>query len=61
MAKKGEQSGQPVVVVERDLLQSEAYLSLTGKAPQVLGLPNGFSRYLLTRKPCIAVCQGVKS
>ena len=38
MAKSGEQSGSSTVVFERELLQSPAYLSLTGKSPQVLGL-----------------------
>ena len=38
MAKKGEQSGKRPIVIEREILQSPAYLSLTGIAPQVLSL-----------------------
>ena len=38
MAKTMEQSGSPSVVVDRELIESSAFLSLTGKAPQVLML-----------------------
>ncbi|MBT5319848.1 MAG: MarR family transcriptional regulator [Chloroflexi bacterium] len=38
MAKKGEQSGDASVVLEKQLLQSAAFRALSGKAPQVLML-----------------------
>jgi hypothetical protein len=44
VAKTGEKSGTLTVVFERELLQSSAYLSLTGKSTQVLSLFMGRRR-----------------